>query len=185
MGLYRTHLKPLDSASLSYSGNSSIERNTPQHGKESFPSPSQNPIVVHIAGAVVQPGVYEIKPGQRAMEALALAGGILPDADLDKVNLAATLKDGQRLYIAPRKDSATPRTEKQSRSSSPSHFPVPVNTASLEQLNAIPGIGETTARNILEYRNRKGKITSATELTAIKGIGKKTLQKIEKYIMID
>lgn len=132
-------------------------------------------LTIHIAGAVTQPGLYRVTPNARVIEVLPLAGGVISDANLDKVNLAALVKEGQRVYIPFKKvetvSDQTPIT------SSPVGK-ININTASLSQLVTIKGIGPATAKRILEYRTKNGPFKSIKDLENVKGVGPKTRQKI-------
>lgn len=141
-------------------------------------TPSQSKIWIHIAGQVPFPGLYAVTPNQRVKDVLPLAGGLLPDANLDKVNLVQRIKDGQKITI-PKSPTAKTKTQTPSLSG-----PVSLNTATATQLTGIPGIGPATAKRILDYRAKNGPFTSIESLTNIKGIGPKSLQKIKPFISI-
>ncbi len=148
--------------------------------------------IVHIAGAIEHPGVYEVTPSIRVMEALKLAGGTLPDANLDGVNLAAKVKDGQRILVPVRKpDRVKPNKSKERVPSTyieaqvpvPQGYPVAINSASKEALMTIPGIGTTVAQRILN--TRAGHLFDSIEdLKKIKGISAKKLEKIRPFITL-
>lgn len=143
------------------------------------------PLIVQIEGAVEHPGVYEVPEGTRLFELLERAGGAKADADLRGLNLAAPLYDGQKIVIP-----ALPRPERTSGSpSSPFSLSPPlgvslvnVNTASPEELETLPGIGEVLAQRIVEYREAHGPFKSPEDLLKIKGIGPKTLEKFRDRI---
>ncbi len=135
---------------------------------------------IHIAGAVKQPGVYDVSSNLRVLDVIQLAGGVEANADLDKLNLAKKVSDGQRILVKKNKHI--------SRSSSlnidPDRVKVNLNFANKEQLISIPGIGPKTADLILIYRNELGYFTSLDQLLQIKGIGQKTLEKLKVYLNI-
>jgi competence protein ComEA len=120
--------------------------------------------VVYVAGAVRRPGLYRLREGSRVADALARAGGPARTAQLELVNLAARVADGEQIVV-PRKGAVAAAT-----GSSPSG-PVHLNTATLEQLDALPGVGPVTAQKILDYRQAHGAFSSVDELDAVPGIG--------------
>ncbi|MGQ0744592.1 MAG: ComEA family DNA-binding protein [Acidimicrobiales bacterium] len=147
-------------------------------------------LVIHAAGAVVRPGVYPVGPGARVADAVAAAGGARPDADLDRLNLAAPLVDGQRVYVARRGEqvgpgsadpagpgplgssgAGPPGSGETGTSSGPTPSPVDLNSATVESLDRLPGVGPATAGAILSYRSRVGRFRSVTELLEVPGIG--------------
>lgn len=131
-------------------------------------------ITIHIAGAVTQPGVYQAKPTQRVLQALELAGGPLPTAQLDKLNLAQVLKEGQRIYVPEKKQKTTKTPLKKQQK-------ISINTATKAQLQRIPGIGPVMAERIIKHRKKEGLFQTIDHLVAIKGIGPKLLQKIKQH----
>lgn len=141
--------------------------------------------MVHVAGAVKRPGVFELPLGARVGDALELAGGTLPRADLDVLNLAAVLVDGQQVLVGVRgaMEATMPRV--------PTSAPVPgggglidLNLADQPMLETIPGIGPVTATAILQYRSEIGSFTSIDELLDVDGIGPATLESIRAYITL-
>jgi len=161
---------------------------------------------VHVAGAVKKPGVYGLKVGSRVEDAIKAAGGAAPKGDLETINLAQELEDGQQIYIAqkgqvPRpkvsvvtggKDTSgasAPQTREPVRTSIeklkvPGEGKVNINTAGLEELQRLPGVGPTTAERILEYRREHGKFESVDELDEVKGIGPKKLEKLKPFVSL-
>jgi competence protein ComEA len=136
-------------------------------------------ILVHVAGAVRKPGLYEFPTGARVADAIASAGGPKPGADLDALNLAELLTDGSKLLIARRGAEAAPIT---TVSGSPSPGLVNINTADQVALETIPGIGPVTAAAILDQRARLGSFESFEQLLEVDGIGPATLESIRSYI---
>jgi len=150
--------------------------------------PKSRLLTIHIAGAVKHPGVYQIAQRIRVLEALKVAGGALPNANLDRVNLAKHIQDGQRILVPYRKISLPKKKTKSSRtqkgSSTTSFEKIRLNSASATVLTKIPGIGTKTAALIIEYKQKNGPYMSVQDLIKIKGIGPKTLRRIEKYITL-
>jgi competence protein ComEA len=128
-------------------------------------------LYVHVVGAVRRPGLYRLKQGARVADALARAGGVTTKAQVEVVNLAAPLADGQQVVV-PRRGSGVAAV-----GTAPGG-PVHLNTATLEQLDELPGIGPVTAQKILDYRQQHGAFGSVAELDAIPGIGPARLAQI-------
>ncbi len=141
-------------------------------------SPSAERLTVHIAGAVQKPGVYSVPKGLRVYQVLPFAGGAFPDANLDKLNLAQKVKDGQRILVVA-------STTKSARVLPESLDKVDLNTASQTTLEAIPGIGPSLTRAILRYRNEHGRFATLQGLTNVTGIGPKKFQKIGPYLRVN
>jgi competence protein ComEA len=116
-----------------------------------------SPIRVHIAGAVLNPGVYELRAGDRVVEAIAAAGGPTPDADIDDLNLARRLRDEERLDI-PRAQAAAPGPPPLAGGR------LDINTATAAQLDALPGIGQAYSRRIVDSRSVDGPYRSTRDL---------------------
>jgi competence protein ComEA len=157
------------------------------------PPPSE--VVVHVSGAVKQAGVYRLAPDSRVADAIEQAGGATEHADLDALNLAEPLQDGQKIHV-PRKGetSATavinapptraPRSAPQATAVAATQFPINLNTATAEQLEAIPGIGPVLAQRIIEYRQTRGRFQSVDELLEVRGIGSKRLESMRPYVTV-
>ena len=144
------------------------------------PGPAQIQVLrVHIAGAVRRPGVYLLRPEDRLVDALELAGGPTEEADLDTVNLAQSLRDAERYYIPhlgeaapPLPGAPPPVSPEESSAMSPPDAPrVDLNAATAAILDALPGIGPAKARAIVEHRGRHGPFDSPEELMEVSGIG--------------
>ncbi|MDM5195331.1 helix-hairpin-helix domain-containing protein [Bacillus hominis] len=136
-------------------------------------------IIIDVKGAVFKEGVYEMKEGDRVKEAVEKAGGLLPDADVKKVNLAQIVQDQMLLYV-PNKNEPV----QEGATSSKSEGKVQINTASKEQLEKITGIGSRKAESILKYREEHGPFQKIDDLLEIDGIGTKSLEKIKDQIII-
>ena len=136
------------------------------------PSPSESDtIVVHVAGAVARPGVYTLLPGDRVADAVRRAGGPTDDAELDRVNLAAFITDGQRIHI--------PGPDEDGGSST-----VNLNYAGQRELESLPGIGPALAGRIIDYRERNGPFSSIDELLGVPGIGPSTLERLRELVSL-
>jgi competence protein ComEA len=139
---------------------------------------SQGELVVDVVGAVRRPGLYRLAHGARVADALARAGGATAKAQLDLVNLAAPIADGQQIVV-PRRGSAG--VAGSAAPGSPSG-PVHLSTATLEQLDALPGVGPVTAQKILDYRQQHGAFSSVDELDAVPGIGPARLEQLKGLV---
>lgn len=138
-------------------------------------------VVVHAAGAVLQPGVYELPPGSRVTDLIDAAGGPAPDADLDRLNLAALVIDGQRVYV-PKVGEPTPPGDV-AGDAQPTG-PIDLNTATLEQLESLPGVGPATAQAIIAERDRRGGFRSVDDLLDVRGIGPAKLDAIRDLVTV-
>ena len=129
-------------------------------------------LVIDVAGAVRRPGLYRLRSGSRIDDAIAAAGGATAKAQLDTVNLAAPIADGEQVVV-PRRGAAGMAGASASApaaGSSPS-APLDLNSATLEQLESLPGIGPVTAQKILDYRRQHGAFHAVAELQGVPGIG--------------
>jgi competence protein ComEA len=145
--------------------------------------PEQRLLVVHVVGAVRQAGLYRLPFGSRVADALRRAGGPTARADTQLVNLAAPVVDGQQVVV-PRRQAAgdggvapgTPGVGGQAGG------PVHLSTATLAELDALPGVGPVTAQKIIDYRTAHGAFTSVDELDAIPGIGVARLEQLRDLV---
>ena len=136
-------------------------------------------VVVDVAGAVARPGVYPLPSGSRITDAIAAAGGAGPDADVDQVNLAAKVSDGMRIYV-PRHGEVVPAT---AAAGTPTE-PVDINTASVDELDQLPGVGPALAQAIADYRAQHGRFSSVDDLGKVKGIGPSKLAAIRPKVRV-
>jgi len=136
-------------------------------------SSTASPLTVYISGEVVNPGVYKLPQGSRILDAINSAGGFLSDADKSGINLAEIIIDSSQIDIPSilgREDSSTGK--------------VNINTATIDELEGLPGIGPTAARMIIEYRQSHGFFTSIDDIQKVEGIGPVTYEKIRNLISI-
>jgi competence protein ComEA len=126
-------------------------------------------LFVHVVGAVRRPGLYRVPDGARVADAVTRAGGPTPKAQLELVNLAARLADGEQVVV-PRRGATGVLPAGGAGGTAPLG-PVHLNSATLEQLDALPGVGPVTAQKILDYRQQHGGFGSVDELDAVPGIG--------------
>ena len=151
----------------------------------------QEEVVVYVCGAVNTPGVYILPLGSRLYEALDLAGGLSENADASYHNLARCISDGERIYILSLEETKELSASRQvageevTESNSSQSGLVNLNTATLEQMMTLPGIGEAKAKDILEYRTRIGQFTSAEEIKNVSGIGDAMFERIKDKITVE
>jgi len=138
-------------------------------------------IKVELAGAVKQPGVYDLPEGIHLVDAIELSGGTAVDADLSKLNLALVLKDGQKISI--------PTSNAQNSATNNGNLGLSglldINTATAEQLMALPQIGELKAQAILTYRNDHGPFQTLDDLMEVPGIGESIFEALKNLITIN
>jgi competence protein ComEA len=126
-------------------------------------------VYVDVVGAVRRPGLYRVRSGARVADAVAHAGGPTRKADLQLVNLAALVADGEQVVVPRRGAGGLPAAG--GAPGSASTGPVHLNSATLEQLDALPGVGPVTAQKIIDYRAQHGGFGSVDDLDAVPGIG--------------
>jgi competence protein ComEA len=140
-------------------------------------------LVVDVVGAVRQPGLYKLGQGARIADAVARAGGATRKANLSLINLAAPLADGEQVVVPVRgaAAAAAPSAGAGSAAGVPGG-PVHLNTATLDQLDSLPGIGPVTAQKILDYRAKHGAFASVDELDAVPGIGPARMDQLKDLV---
>jgi competence protein ComEA len=147
----------------------------------SSPSPSVT-LIVDVAGAVRQPGVYEFAEGDRVIDAIERAGGSMPKADLSLLNLAAPLADGTQILV-PKAGPPGAGVPGGSMPGSTSGL-IDINSASETELETLSGIGEVLAATIVEYRTQNGPFASVEDLMDVSGIGPATLDEIRDQVTV-
>lgn len=165
--------------------------------------PTPPALVVYIVGAVAQPGVYNLPAGSRVQDAIQAAGGLSAQANSQGINLAAPLRDGIQLTV-PEVGTQVVQTDGQpdtpvsdensklpSRSQSLTlptptiRFPININTASLEELDQLPGVGLVIAQRIIDYREANGPFPTKEAIMEVKGIGETIFERIKDLITVD
>jgi competence protein ComEA len=136
---------------------------------------------VYVCGEVLNPGVYELDSNQRVIDAIKLAGGTLEDANLEALNLATLVKDGEKIYI-PSINDLEFETNPSGETSVSSK--ININTATKDQLMTLPGIGESRALAIIAYRDDKGKFISIEDIKNVSGIKDAAYNKIKDLICV-
>jgi competence protein ComEA len=152
-------------------------------GATGSPSPSPAPLLVHVAGRVRHPGVYQLHQGDRVIDAIQAAGGTLRGADLRSINLAAPLTDGEQVVVL-RKGAGSVAVPAGSGSAGAGSQLVNLNTATLDQLEALPGIGPVLAQRILDYREQHGPFTSIDDLSNVSGIGDAHMEDLRALVTV-
>ena len=129
---------------------------------------------IHIKGEVNAPGYYELPEGSRYKDAIIAAGGETSDANLETINLATLILDGEEIFVFSKTNSSSNAAEKTN-----------INTADLYKLCKLDGIGEKTAQNIIDYRSKKGPFVKIKDLLKVNGIGEEKLKSIEDLITVE
>ncbi len=147
-------------------------------------TPSQ--VLVHAAGAVLAPGIYRLDADARVADLVEAAGGPRADAELDRLNLAATIIDGQQVYV-PRVGEAAPQmvgATGEGTTGGGGDGLVDVNTATAEELDTLPGVGPATAQAILDAREQRGSFSSVEDLLDVRGIGEAKLDAMRDLVRV-
>ncbi|KXK12142.1 MAG: helix-hairpin-helix repeat-containing competence protein ComEA [Chloroflexi bacterium OLB14] len=160
------------------------------------PAPTKSPIAVHVIGAVPRPGLYEFVEGARVQDAIDAAGGLLSSANVDSINLAALLEDGQQLNIpykageestqglSTAESPILPTEASPTNSGNESTELININTATVEELDSLPGIGPTIAQRIVAYRNENGPFNTIEDIQNVSGVGPSTFEEIKDLITV-
>jgi competence protein ComEA len=162
------------------SGTATVERPPPAAGEIEAAPPAR--LVVHVVGAVRRPGLYRLDHGSRIADAVRRAGGATRRADLSLVNLAAQVSDGTQVVVPARVAVAAGPPGEEGDATAAAAGPVHLNTATIEQLDALPGIGPVTAQKIIDYREEHGAFSSIDDLDAIPGIGPARLEQLREQV---
>lgn len=149
-------------------------------------------IVVHITGEVKKEGVVYLEEGSRVVDAIKKAGGETKEADLSQVNLAYVLQDGQKIYIPNKNEKISAYTsenmgdniEQNNTTTKKEGAKVNINTAGVEELDQLPGIGPAIAQRIIDYRNEHGEFKKVEDIQEVKGIGDAKFREIKDSITV-
>lgn len=149
-------------------------------------------IVVHITGEVKKEGVVYLEEGSRVVDAIKKAGGETKEADLSQVNLAYVLQDGQKIYIPNKNEKISAYTsenmgdniEQNNTTTKKEGAKVNINTAGVEELDQLPGIGPAIAQRIIDYRNEHGEFKKVEDIQEVKGIGDAKFSEIKDSITV-
>lgn len=154
------------------------------------PAPTPVPLVVQVGGAVLRPGVYALPQGSRVRDAIDAAGGLLADANTEKINLADLLNDGQKLVIpgasgvSGEGSEFVPADEEELTDTQSPDYLIDINYATAEELETLPGIGPTLAMRIVQYRDEHGPFQTIEDIMNVSGIGQSTFDLIKDYIYV-
>lgn len=158
--------------------------------------PEQAPLLVAAAGAVARPGVYELPAGARVDDLVLAAGGLGPDADGDRVNLAAPVADGERVWVPRTGETEQPEVVAGTGTAPPPPAApggsgeeaapalIELNTATAEELETLPGVGPATSASIIAYRDENGGFSSVDELLEVSGIGPAKLEAVRELVSV-
>lgn len=158
-----------------------------------------NKIVVHITGEVNYPGVVVLKEGARVVDAIEAGGGETDEADLSSLNLAYMLSDGEKIYVPNKEETSQENQEREyitsakadseqsenGAKSTGTNLKININTAKQEELTQITGVGESTAKKIIEYRTQNGKFKSIEDIKNIPGIGDSKFNAMKEEITVN
>jgi competence protein ComEA len=148
------------------------------------PAPTTAPIVVHVSGSVANPGVYSLPRLSRVQDAIQAAGGLLPEADAQIMNLAALLEDGERVRVPSQRPTAAPPPQGSTAPAAESGL-INLNWATQAELESLPGIGPEMAKRILDYRDQNGPFDNIEAIQQVSGIGPATYARIQDLITVD
>lgn len=181
--LLRAPTPPVEQA-LPMTSNVSSASTTPGPDDPGGSTSTTDPyVVVHVAGAVRTPGVYSLRRAVRLHDAIDAAGGALDEADLDRINLAEAVVDGQRIYV-PEHGVEPPAVVTSSDASPVTSGPVDINRADADTLQTLPGVGPAIAAAIVDDRVRNGPFASVDELDRVSGIGPAKLAAIRELVTV-
>lgn len=150
-------------------------------------------VMAHVVGAVQAPGVVRVAPGARVIDAVTAAGGLAPEADAQRVNLAAPVLDGSRIAVPAVGQEVPPEVPTSvagvaggpaGSTGARATAPVDLNAATAEQLDALPGVGPATAEAILAHRRAHGPFTSVDDLLDVRGIGEAKLESLRDLVVV-
>ena len=146
---------------------------------------AEEEIVVYVVGAVNKPGVVSLQANARTADAVNACGGVLPTADMEQVNMAQSLKDGQQVRIPEREGAADAEGGKSGKAEGKSaDGKININTADEKMLDELPGVGPAMAKRIIEYRQTEGMFQAPEDLKKVRGIGESKFEKIKDRIRI-
>ncbi len=166
-------------------------RSRPRPTKLSLESPAPTDrakagrLFVHVGGAVRRPGLYRLADGARVDDAVRAAGGVLEDADLDALNLAARVKDGDKVLVPSRSGAAEGSAGEPNASGTAAQGGlVNLNTATVADLETLPGIGPALAQRIIDFRESNGGFRKVEDLLEVPGIGSKKFEELRDHVTV-
>lgn len=176
-----------------------LTTNTAVENNNEIVEEENNTIVVHITGEINYPGVVVLKEGARVVDAIEAGGGETDEADLSSLNLAYMLSDGEKIYVPNKEETSQESQEREyitsakdnseqsenGAKSTGTNFKININTAKQEELTQITGIGDSTAKKIIEYRTQNGKFKSIEDIKNIPGIGDSKFNAMKEEITVN
>ena len=176
-----------------------LTTNTAVENNNEIVEEENNTIVVHITGEINYPGVVVLKEGARVVDAIEAGGGETDEADLSSLNLAYMLSDGEKIYVPNKEETSQESQEREyitsakdnseqsenGAKSTGTNFKININTAKQEELTQITGIGDSTAKKIIEYRTQNGKFKSIEDIKNIPGIGDRKFNAMKEEITVN
>lgn len=140
----------------------------------------QSKLIINVAGKVKSPGVYQLPPGSRVIDAIEAAGNHLKGVDISDINLARLLVDGEQILVGGNRLQSSKSVARKITADNP----LDINRATLAQLDTLPGIGPVTAQRIIDYRNKVGRINALDELKKISGLGGAKFEEIKSLLRV-
>lgn len=140
----------------------------------------QSKLIINVAGKVKSPGVYQLPPGSRVIDAIEAAGNQLKGVDISDINLARLLVDGEQILVGGNRLQSSKSVARKITADNP----LDINRATLAQLDTLPGIGPVTAQRIIDYRNKVGRINALDELKKISGLGGAKFEEIKSLLRV-
>jgi competence protein ComEA len=140
----------------------------------------QSKLIINVAGKVKSPGVYQLPPGSRVIDAIEAAGNHLKGVDISDINLARLLVDGEQILVGGNRLQSSKSVARKITVDNP----LDINRATLAQLDTLPGIGPVTAQRIIDYRNKVGRINALDELKKISGLGGAKFEEIKSLLRV-
>lgn len=136
-------------------------------------------VVIYVSGAVNKPGVFSIAVTSRVLDAITVAGGLTPQGDVSKVNMAQIVKEGMQIHVPEKPAELSNENKGQQGANTKDGGKVHLNTASKAELDVLPGVGPALAERILEYRQTHGNFKNIEEIKNVKGISEKKFEKMK------
>ena len=140
----------------------------------------QSKLIINVAGKVKSPGVYQLPPGSRVIDAIEAAGNHLKGVDISDINLARLLVDGEQILVGGNRLQSSKSVARKITVDNP----LDINRATLAQLDTLPGIGPVTAQRIIDYRNKVGRINALDELKKISGLGGAKFEEVKSLLRV-
>ena len=140
----------------------------------------QSKLIINVAGKVQSPGVYQLPPGSRVIDAIEAAGNHIKGVDISDINLARLLVDGEQILVGGNRLQSSKSVARKITVDNP----LDINRATLAQLDTLPGIGPVTAQRIIDYRNKVGRINALDELKKISGLGGAKFEEIKSLLRV-